>query len=244
LTDLDAIIATGGPWKRAVRIGGQLLIEGDCSLILGHIDADSVVTDPPYGMAYQSGYATDDLWGDERTIRGDLNIMLRSRVASWAVPRPCLMFGTWKVERPLGTRQVLIWDKGGALGMGALDIPWKPDHEEIYVMGKGFIGTRDSGSVLRCPPVQSMAKNGRVHPNEKPVALMERLIAKVPGLICDPFMGAGSTLVAAERTGRNAIGIESHPKHFRTACRRVQEVVNSPPLFHPAPPKPVQEALL
>jgi len=42
---------------------------------------------------------------------------------------PGMYFGTWRVRRPTRTRMVLIWDKGGALGMGALDLPWKPDHE-------------------------------------------------------------------------------------------------------------------
>jgi len=216
---------------REERIGDCRLILGDCSTILEQIAADSVVTDPPYGMSYESGFATDDLWGSERRIRGDADTDLRDHVASWGGGRPCLMFGTWKIARPHGTRQVLIWDKGGALGMGALDIPWKPDHEEIYVIGKGFIGTRDCGSVLRCPPVQSMARNGRVHPNEKPVDLMGRLISKVPGVICDPFMGSGSTLVAAAKAGRTAIGIEIHETHFATACWRVEQAYRQGDLF-------------
>lgn len=209
-------------------IGNCRLICGDCTELIGDVSADSMATDPPYGMSYKSGHATDALWGADRQIRGDETVAARDLVAAWAAPRPCLMFGTWKVARPAATRQVLIWDKGGALGMGALDIPWKPDHEEIYVLGKGFIGTRDSGSVIRCPPVQSMAKNGRVHPTEKPVALMQVLCAKLPGVICDPFMGSGTTLVAAIKLGRAAVGIEIDERHFETACRRVEEAYRQP----------------
>lgn len=217
------------------QIGNCTLYLGDCLEVLPRISADCVVSDPPYGMAYKSGYATDDLWGDNRTINGDEDTILRDWVAEWADPRPTLLFGTWKAPRPANTRQVLIWDKGGALGMGALDIPWKPDHEEIYVLGKGFIGRRDCGSVIYCPPVQSMARNGRLHPTEKPVQLMMSLLRKVPGVVCDPFMGSGSTIVAAARMGRPAIGIEIDPKHYETACRRVAEALRQPDMFEETP---------
>lgn len=224
---------------REAKIGDCHLILGDCISQIDQIKADCVVTDPPYGMNYRSRYATDALWGADRKIRGDADLLLRDRIADWSHPRPTLMFGTWKVPRPSNTRQVLIWDKGGALGMGALDIPWKPDHEEIYVLGHGFIGRRDSGSVIKCPPVQSMAKNGRLHPTEKPIALMQALIAKVPGTIFDPFMGSGTTLVAAAMQRRPAIGIEIMESHFETACRRVEEAYRQP--FFKIEPGPAQK---
>jgi len=221
---------------REERIGDCRLILGDATKIVPILFGfNSIVSDVPYGMSYQSGHATDQLWGSERTIRGDADTVARDLICLFADQVPMLIFGTWKVPRPAATRQVLIWDKGGALGMGALDIPWKPDHEEIYVLGRGFIGRRDCGSVIRCPPVQSMAKNGRQHPNEKPVDLMGRLIAKVPGVILDPFMGSGSTLVAAAKAGRKAIGIEVHEDHFETARRRVEAAYRQPDMFVPAP---------
>jgi DNA modification methylase len=231
--------------RREEIIGDCRLLLGDALLLLDQFESvDSIVTDPPFGVAYKSGHATDALWGDARTIVSDETTAARDLVAEWSDPRPCLMFGSWKVPRPAKTRQVLIWDKGGALGMGDLSIPWKPDHEEIYVLGRGFIGARDSGSVLRCPPVQSMAKNGRLHPNEKPVALMKNLCRKVPRVILDPFMGSGSTGVACAQTGRKFIGVEISQRHFDTACRRIEAAYASPDLFVPAPAKPVQETLL
>lgn len=141
------------------------------------------------------------------------------------------------------TKMVLIWDKGGALGMGDLSIPWKPDHEEIYVLGKGFVGTRDSGSVLRHPPVQSMAKNGRVHPTEKPVSLMVDLCRKVPGTVLDPFMGSGTTGVACVKLGRKFIGIEIDEGYFDIAVERIRKAYAQPDFFVERPAQPVQQPL-
>lgn len=204
----------------------------DCREVLPALhDIDSVVSDPPYGIDYDSGHATDELWHGGRSIAGDKCTTARDEVIAWAIPRPTLMFGSWRAPRPAETRQVLVWDKGGALGMGALDIPWKPDHEEIYVIGKGWVGTRDSGSVLRSPPVQSMAKNGRVHPTEKPVRLMEMLVMKVPGTVLDPFMGSGSTGVACARLRRPFVGIEIEPAYFDVACERIRAAHSQGRLF-------------
>ena len=177
-----------------------------------------LVTDPPYGIDYRSGKAGKLA----RSIAGDTDTSLRDGVLErW--DGPALVFGTWRIRRPAGTRQVLIWDTMGALGMGALDLPWKPAHQEIYVIGKGFSGHRGT-DVLRYPPVQSMARTGRVHPHEKPVALMRDLIAKCPpGIIVDPFMGSGSTLRAAKDLGRQAIGIEIDEGYCELAAKRMAQ---------------------
>ena len=211
-----------GDGVKKVVIGNATLYNGDYIEIIHELKFDCVVTDPPYGMSYKSGQATDALWGESRTIRNDDTILTRDLVLSM-VKCPCLVFGTWRVERPAGTKMVLIWDKGGALGMGDLSLPWKPDHEEIYVIGSGFVGKRDCGSVIRHPPVQSMAKNGRVHPTEKPVGLMKKLIMKTPGCVLDPFMGSGSTGVAATSMGRKFIGVELDKRYFDIACRRIED---------------------
>lgn len=221
---------------RVEHIGDATLYLGDCREVLPSIPrVGALVCDPPYGIDYKSGHATDDLWGeDRRAIEGDADTALRDWLCALAVNSfnaPGLVFGSWKRPRPEQTKIVLIWDKGGALGMGDLSIPWKCDHEEIYVIGKGFIGRRDSGSVIRCPPVQSMAKNGRAHPNEKPVELMMRLCAKVPGPILDPCMGSGSTGVAALKLGRKFVGCEVVPEYFEIACERIAAAWSQPRLF-------------
>lgn len=231
--------------SRVERIGDATLYLGDATELLQHLRlAACVLTDPPFGISYRSGHATEALWsGDE--IIGDNSTALRDYVLARMHPRPTIAFGSHKAPRPAGTRATLIWDKGPALGMGALDIPWKPSYEELYVLGKGFVGARDEGAVLYCPPVQSMAKNGRQHPNEKPVALLVRLLQKMPnGLVADPFMGSGSTGVACAQIGRPFMGVEIDARYFDIACRRIEEAYRQQPLIPHEPPKAEQGELL
>lgn len=112
------------------------------------------------------------------------------------------------------------------LGMGDLALPWKPDTEQIYVLGSGFGGFRGSSVLTYNGPPQSK-EQGRCHPTEKPIGLMLSLLAKCPpGIIVDPFMGSGTTLRAAKDLGRQAIGIEVDESYCRTAVARLgQEVL-------------------
>lgn len=185
--------------------------------------ADVMVTDPPYGISYESGSMR--LESTPRGIVGDGDTSLRTwALGAWG-DRPALVFGTWRIERPATTRMVLIWDTKGALGMGDLSIPWKPSHQEIYVLGKGFSGPRTS-DVLCFAPVQATATNGRTHPHEKPVDLMRALILKCPdGIVLDPFMGSGTTLRAAMDLGRRAIGIELEERYCEIAAKRLAQGV-------------------
>lgn len=105
--------------------------------------------------------------------------------------------------------------------MGDLSLPWGPSTEEIYVLGDGFVGKR-RGQIIRDPKRPSGAK--AKHPNEKPIGLMEILIrACPPGVIVDPFMGSGTTLVAAKNLGRRAIGIELSERYCEIAVRRLAQ---------------------
>ena len=196
------------------------LYHGDCREITAWLDADVLVTDPPYGIDYQSGRRRDTL---AASIVGDKDTTARDDVlAAWG-DRPAVVFGTWRIPRPEGTRARLIWDTKGALGMGDLTIPWKPSDQEIYVLGSGFSGRRDT-NVLTCAPVQSLAKNGRQHPHEKPVPLLERLLVKCPpGVVADPFAGSGSTLRAAANLGRKAIGVELDERYCEIIAKSLDQ---------------------
>lgn len=201
------------------------LYNGDCLRIAAWLQADVLITDPPYGMALRSGrgghFGTSVIAGDETLEARD------SALRAWA-GRPALVFGRWSEARPDGTRMVLTWDKGEHVGMGDLSTPWKPNTEEVYVIGSGFTGHR-GGSVLRhlaiAGTVGQGAKGTRTHPTEKPVSLMAELIAKTVGTVADPFAGSGSTLVAAKQLGRKAIGVELEERYCEVIAKRLAQGV-------------------
>ncbi len=186
----------------------------------------AMVTDPPYGIDYASN-RTGKFKG--QAIANDSDTTARDAVlASW--PVAAAVFGSWKRERPNDVRAVLTWDKGEGVGMGDLSLPWRPNTEEIYIIGDGWNGHRRS-SVIRDTSVVSWTGNGtgprRLHPNEKPVPLLRQIIAKAPiGAILDPFMGSGTTLRAAKDLGRSAVGIELEERYCEVAAQRcAQEVL-------------------
>lgn len=199
------------------------IYHGDARRLVGDVvdKASVMLTDPPYGSEYATNRPRKP--GNRREIAGNRGTYLRDMALSWWDDRPALVFGSRKSSPPYGVRQVLIWDQGGALGMGDLSIPWKPTWQEIYVIGGPWEGRRDCGSVLQFPPVQS---SGRAHPNEKPVDLLVALLAKcIAGTVLDPFMGSGSTLVAAKRVGRRSIGIEVDEVYCEKAANRCRQEV-------------------
>ncbi len=202
------------------------LYHGDCRVVTAWLLADVLVTDPPYGYSHSSGGGPRGAASWRRTvIANDGDSSIRSwMLEAWGAG-PALVFGSWKRPHPPAARAVLVWDKGGHRGMGDLSIPWKPNHEQIYVLGSGYIGERTSGVLAghHLPPSEAA---GRVHPHEKPVSLMGALIRKCPpGVIADPFAGSGSTLVAAKAEGRRAIGVELDERYCETAAKRLAQDV-------------------
>lgn len=195
--------------------GGITIYHGDCRQVREWMAADVLVSDPPYGMSYQSG------WKDSSYVANDRNTVARDEALQLWGHKAALLFGRWSVERPAGVRMVLYWDKGDWPGMGDLKLPWGPSTEEIYVLGEGFVGKR-TGQIVPCP---KRITDG-FHPTEKPVELMKELLRRCPdGVVADPFMGSGSTLVAAKEIGRKAIGVELEEKYCEIAAARLAQGV-------------------
>jgi len=202
------------------------LYHGDCREVTAWLEADVLVTDPPYGIGY-TGFGGRGYWDDaskHEAIQGDASPALRDEALALWGDRPALVFGTWRAPRPAATRQVLIWDKSyNGPGMGDLALPWGLSHEEIYILGDGFLGKRD-GSVVRAMPYNSQSIDRPDHPTPKPVRLLAPLLDKCPhGVTADPFAGSGSTLVAAKQLGRRAIGVEIDERYCEVAAGRLAQ---------------------
>lgn len=142
----------------------------------------------------------------------------------------------------LRVKSQVIWDRE-AHGMGDLNGSFAPQHDVIWFASKdgfAFAGMRPK-SVIR-----SMRLGGEelVHPNEKPVDLMEQLIEPLTSagdLVCDPFLGSGSAGRAAVRLGRRFVGMDTDPNHFATARDRIEAETCRHPLF--AEPEAIQTEL-
>jgi DNA modification methylase len=193
---------------------GITIYNADCRECEHWTFADVLVTDPPYGMNYSSGW-------QERGIKNDHDTTARDAMLGIWGNKPALVFGRWNQPHPSGAKVCLTWDKGDWPGMGDLSLPWGPSTEEIYVMGSGFVGKR-GGTVIR----ENRLTGDIAHPNEKPLSLLSRLLEKCPaGVVADPFMGSGTTLVAAKLSGRKAIGIEIEERYCEIAARRLSQGV-------------------
>lgn len=199
---------------------------GDAREQLYWLEADVLVTDPPYGIAWREGGLHSDrsIWSTaEQSIVGDEDVVARDEIlASWGSARPAVVFGTWRMPRPPRTTHRLIWHKAGRLP-GVAPAAWFPTDEEIYLIGAGWTG-RPTGTVITTTEPRHMQPKLTGHPTPKPVGLMERLIEKCPtGVIADPFAGSGATLIAARNLGRPAIGVEVDERHCETIVRRLAQ---------------------
>jgi hypothetical protein len=208
---------SASPIVEEVTLGPCRLILGDCLKTIPLLGgADAVITDPPYGIDVSLGVTSDGgdggMWagvrvlGDHSLEARDEALKLLDGVEAHAI------FASHKTE-PIPYPTLLVWNKGAHTGAGNLSIPWKPCFEFIWVRGE-WTGFRASA-------VLSFGK--RFHPTEKPIDLMAHLTSRSKGLVVlDPFMGSGTTGIACIRTGRQFIGIEKDPAHYRTAVERIR----------------------
>ncbi|GAC70812.1 DNA-methyltransferase [Gordonia soli] len=202
---------------------------GDCLQVDAWTSADVLVTDPPYGLAFQSNRR---LGAKLTRIVGDEGTAARDRMLELWGSGPGLIFGRWSVAAPKGERQRLIWWKQGTPGMGDLSIPWGPAHEDIHLLGNGWdrekTGHVRVGSVITTQGARGGAageENATGHPTPKPVGLMEKLLDRCPpGVVADPFAGSGSTLIAARNQGRRAIGVELEERYCEIIARRLDQM--------------------
>lgn len=212
--------------SRIEVIGNATLYLGDCRDILPTLPkVDAVITDPPYGIAWTKPFLAN---GNSRAHEGILNdsdVTVRDSVLEWEGCKRAIVFGSFQAAFPPNVKQVLIWHKPGDAGLFGTVAGYRRDVEPIFICGDWPAGPVQRSSVLRGKAsFRGHAGKETNHPHAKPVDLMSQLIAATDcGVILDPFMGSGTTGVACANVGRDFIGIELDPDHFKTACRRIED---------------------
>lgn len=218
---------------------------GDClEYMRGMADksVDAVITDPPYGIAYQSARRIDS----ERfaVISGDTQLDFSWMTEARRITKDsgCLFcFCRWDTEREFfdaldaagwNVQSQVIWDRG-IHGLGDLRRQFAPMHDNAWfatARDYEFPGSRPK-SVYR---VDRLSADKLLHPTQKPSGLMQRIILDVTArdwTVFDPFSGSGTTAIACMQTGRNFIGCEIDPQYYAIAERRIRDAQAQPSLF-------------
>ncbi len=225
--------------------GRVTLYLGDCREILPTLGkVDAVVTDPPYGIAHkahsntalQNGRPRTKNYADARIVGDDAEF----DPAPYLGFPDVVLWGANHYAQRLPRGRWLVWNKLGS------HQPWDT-FSDVEVAWHNKRGSDRIFSLLWKGLAQGEKINGgeRHHPTMKPIALMEWCLGFVPEAqtILDPFMGSGTTGVAAVKLGRRFIGIEIEPRYFDIACRRIEEASKQADLFIEPAPKPVQETM-
>jgi DNA modification methylase len=205
---------------------------------------DCVITDPPYGMSFQSGRKTEtteegdrvkswpEIEGDE-TIEDAVELLkdtLGQVVRVLKEGGHAYIFCDWRgiheikplVQDVLNVKNVLVWDKG-SMGIGDLENNWGYSHEFIIFATNG-----DRASPLS-EATRNVLEHGRPnrtdyeHPTMKPESLLVELVqvSSQPGdTVLDPFMGSGTTAVAAIQNDREYVGFEVDAENYRDVIER------------------------
>ena len=204
-----------------ITIGRATLYLGDCRDILPTLGkVDAVVTDPPFGLGDRMKGGT---WADKQPFK-DMPIWdseapaVETLLDIIAKADRCVMWGGNYFGLP-PSRGWLVWDKANAVPtMADVELAWT-NLDRPAKRFNGLVGRVEFG-----------------HPTQKPLDLMKWTIAQVEhsapaNLILDPYMGSGTTGVAAVQMGRDFIGIERERKYFDIACKRIEDAQRQGDLF-------------
>ena len=214
---------------------GYKLYKGDClevmdKLIKQNVKVDAIITDPPYGIDYRSNHRKekyekisndndlsflDDFFQKcDKLLKDDTHIYC---FCSWHhIDKFKIAF-----EKYFTLKNVIVWEKNNT-SMGDLKGSYAPKHEFILFGHKG----RRLRNGKRLPDILQANRTGnKLHPTQKPISLLQIFIEQSSNeneIILDPFMGSGSTGVAALNTNRKFIGIELDRKYFNIAKDRLE----------------------
>lgn len=201
---------------------GITIYHGDCRGALRLLDYEVLCTDPPYGISHLTNYAS----------RG------RDKLASCTDYIP--VFGDDQPFEPahlIDSRQAIIWganyfadklppfsgwliwnkERPHELDQATAELAWTNCVKGARVFNHLWNGI-----------MRASERGPLIHPTQKPVALMQWALSLrwvIDGAVCDPYMGSGTTLVAAKNLGRKAIGIEIEERYCEIAAKRLSQEV-------------------
>jgi DNA modification methylase len=221
----------GSHWQERLVLPGVELYLGDCRELLASLKADAVITDPPYGIKQDKG-----MGGGGYDSTGRWKRKPRQYAGGWDDEAPDAEL----LQMVIASSPVTVMWGGNylPLGRGGKWLVWNkeqvmPTYSDAELAWTNAAGISVKLYTLHCN--KARIEMG-LHPTQKPVQLMGWSMdqAKVPegATVLDPFMGSGSTIIAAIRTGRKAIGIEKDPEHFKIACERIKRELAQGDLFH------------
>lgn len=197
-----------------VIIGNATLICADCMDVLPLLPrVDAVITDPPYGIGIAANpvrQAHEKLdWDASTPDAGLLDAFIR-------LGGVAIVWGGNYFDLP-PSQCFLVWDKV------------QPQDFSLAMCEQAWTNKKGPAKLYR----QSVTSYRKDHPTQKPVPLMKWCIdqAGKPQTILDPFMGSGTTGVAAVQMGRKFIGIEREPRYFEIACRRIEDAQRISDMF-------------
>ncbi len=196
---------------------------GDCRDILPTVKADAVVTDPPYGIGKDGQKASTGGHGgrkayefmgwDTERPKAEIFALLRA-----AAPKQVIWGGNYFADLLPAAGKWLVWDKGQRINQSDAELAWTSEQGAVRIFDVNRV---------------SLMLEGAQHPTQKPVEVMRWSIQEVgcPATVLDPFMGSGSTGVAAISLGSRFIGIEAEQKYFDIACKRIADTSRQKDLF-------------
>ncbi len=202
---------------------GITIYHGDCREVLPMLredqQPDMVVTDPPYGMSFQSNYRAEKhapIVGDGALDVGMIHrIITHASVAAYVF---CRWDNLGDMPPP---KSVLAWIKNN-WSMGDLQHEHGRQWEAVCFYPGPMHAFRD-----RIPDVLYGDRTGNeLHPTQKPTSILKRIMrATVGSSVLDPYCGSGSTLVAAKGLGIAGIGIEIEERYCEVAARRLSQEI-------------------
>lgn len=199
---------------------GITIYNADCREVLSGLTFDMAFTDPPYGVGFSyAAYDDGNKVGFCRLMADVLNI-----VKDCGKPMAITTGINWMWSYPPADG-VMCWFKPGSVRhstMGTIS-EWEP----VLIYGKLPGKSRFGSDVIRLPDCVNHAKDAAAgHPCPKPVNLYRQLLSRFDAeVFCDPFMGSGTTLLAAKLEGKRAIGIEIDERYCEIAANRLRQGV-------------------